>query len=199
MKINDYSVDGSPSLTDKLIGTDSLDSNITKNYEISDILNLSYQATSQLLGFNRFDDNTYTELSPLSISSGSTSVLLNDGLKFSLIVGNNVFYDISDDYFKPINENDVYTVSLVFKAKCNNTNNGHIQLFMSGPGEYNRLERSISFAKGNNEEQNFHEIFQFYADPFLVSNYANFNITSVGANVSIYDIIFFIQRNQIGV
>lgn len=39
-KISDYVVDGTPSLGDKLIGTDVNDSNITKNYTISDILSL---------------------------------------------------------------------------------------------------------------------------------------------------------------
>ena len=39
-KISSYPVDGTPDLADKLIGTDVNDSNITKNYTISDILSL---------------------------------------------------------------------------------------------------------------------------------------------------------------
>lgn len=39
-KIGDYIVDSTPSLGDKLIGTDVTDFNITKNYTIADILSL---------------------------------------------------------------------------------------------------------------------------------------------------------------
>jgi hypothetical protein len=39
-KISTYAIDGTPSLNDKVIGTDVNDNNITKNYTISDILSL---------------------------------------------------------------------------------------------------------------------------------------------------------------
>jgi hypothetical protein len=39
-KISSYAVDGTVSLSDKLIGTDAEDANQTKNYLISDILSL---------------------------------------------------------------------------------------------------------------------------------------------------------------
>jgi len=41
-KISEYSVDGNPSLGDKLIGTDVNDSSITKNYTISSILSMPF-------------------------------------------------------------------------------------------------------------------------------------------------------------
>jgi len=39
-KISSYSTDATVSYTDKLIGTDAQDSNITKNYTVGDILSL---------------------------------------------------------------------------------------------------------------------------------------------------------------
>ena len=43
-KISSYSTDATVSYTDKLIGTDAQDSNITKNYTVGDILSLPLQS-----------------------------------------------------------------------------------------------------------------------------------------------------------
>lgn len=197
-RIKNYELDSTISLNDKLVGTDVDSNNETKNYRISDLLNLAKQSTSQSLGFNRFDDSEYTESSTLNVVDGVTKILYNNGEKYSLIVGDNTFYDTQNNKISPINENDVYTMSVVFKAKCSNTTNGHFQLFIDAPGDYRRIEKSLKFAKGNNEEQNFYETFQFYADSDLVANNVGIQVTSIGAVIDIYDIIFFIQRNQIG-
>lgn len=41
-KISEYSVNGTPQIGDKLIGTDVNDSNITKNFTLGDILSLPF-------------------------------------------------------------------------------------------------------------------------------------------------------------
>jgi hypothetical protein len=47
--ISSYPIDGSVSLTDKLIGTDVEDSNATKNYTISSILALQSLTLTSLV------------------------------------------------------------------------------------------------------------------------------------------------------
>ena len=64
-KISLYGVDGTPSLGDKLIGTDVTDNNATKNYVISDILGLldlsdyvTISTSQTIIGTKTFDDDT---------------------------------------------------------------------------------------------------------------------------------------------
>jgi hypothetical protein len=89
-------------------------------------------------------------------------------------------------------------VTVVFKASASNTSSTHLdfQLVNGGVTGYERIHKSLAFYKGNNTEQNFHEVFQFYADADFVANGATLKITADGGAAQIWDIIFFIQRTQ---
>ena len=66
-KISTYAIDGIPAVTDKVIGTDVGDSNITKNYTISDILGLATANTLQAVL-----DTGGTSTTPFFITTGSS-------------------------------------------------------------------------------------------------------------------------------
>lgn len=66
-KISTYAIDGTPTVTDKVIGTDVSDSNITKNYTIGDILGLATANTLQAVL-----DTGNTSTTPYDITTGSS-------------------------------------------------------------------------------------------------------------------------------
>tara|TARA_R110000796_G_scaffold901_1_gene3399 strand:+ start:802 stop:1629 length:828 start_codon:yes stop_codon:yes gene_type:complete len=66
-KISTYAIDGTPTVTDKVIGTDVGDSNITKNYTISDILGLATANTLQAVL-----DTGNTSTTPFDMTTGSS-------------------------------------------------------------------------------------------------------------------------------
>jgi hypothetical protein len=57
-KISTYATDGTPSLADKVIGTEVENSNATKNYTISDILSLGSTIFAPALYYGSFYDTT---------------------------------------------------------------------------------------------------------------------------------------------
>ncbi len=148
-------------------------------------------------GWNRYDDQQYTSLSKLVVADGVTVTLPNDGNKFSDIYGTESFYSPDTSTILGINENDTYILTITFKASASNTSNGHLDVTMSGPAGYDRLSETITFAKGNNVEHNIHLMYQYYADSDFVTNGAEIEIRPGSTSVSIWDIIYFIQRVQV--
>lgn len=153
--------------------------------------------SQQIAGWNRFDDNQYTSLSPLLILGGATETLTNDGVKFSSSYGSDVFYNPATSKLLGINVNDTYMVTVTFIASASNASTGHLDLSMTGPIGYERISDTLTFAKGNSTPQNFHKVYQYYADSDFVTNGAKFELTAVDTDVEVYDIIYFIQRVQI--
>jgi hypothetical protein len=72
-------------------------------------------------------------------------------------------------------------------------------MISGGSTPYNRLSESLVFAKGNSVTQNFHVMYQYYADDDFVTNGVQFEITANGGDAYIWDVIYFIQRNQVAV
>ena len=66
-KISTYAIDGTPTVSDKVIGTDVSDSNITKNYTIGDILGLATTNTLQAVL-----DTGNTSTTPFNMTTGSS-------------------------------------------------------------------------------------------------------------------------------
>jgi hypothetical protein len=148
-------------------------------------------------GWNRYDDQQYTPASKLVVNDGVTVTLPNDGNKFSDMYGTESFYSPDTSTILAINENDTYIITVTFKASASNTSNGHLDISMSGPVGYNRIAQTITFPKGNNIEHNIHLVYQYYADADFVTNGAQFEVRPDGTDVSIWDIIYFIQRVQV--
>ena len=148
-------------------------------------------------GWNRYDDQQYTSISKLVVNDSDTVTLTNDGNKFSDIYGTEFFYSPYTSTVLGINENDTYIITITFKASASNTSNGHLDISMSGPAGYDRIAETITFPKGNNIAHNIHLVYQYYADANFIASGAQIEVRPDGTDVSIWDIIYFIQRVQV--
>lgn len=93
--------------------------------------------------------------------------------------------------------NAVYSLTAVFKASAANANQTHVDInFISGATDYERLSKSIAFYKGNDQVDNFHEMFQFYVDSDLITYGLQPRLYAQGGSVKFGDVIFFIQKQQ---
>ena len=148
------------------------------------------------LGWGRYDDSQWTEVSPLPLVDG-VSVILSNNASNTIEEGDFSFFDSTTQKVKAQNVNDTYSITIVFKAKTSNANQTHLEVdFYSPVGDFDRLSQGVVFYKGNDIEQNEHLMAQYYSDSDLVSNGMEVKITSVGGSAEVYDIIFFIQRVQ---
>lgn len=150
------------------------------------------------LGWARYDDSQYTSSNKLSLVDGVQVTLPNNANTITRSPEGYDFFNSSTQKITAQNENDTYVVTVVFKASATNTNSTHLdfQLVNGGVTGYERINKAIAFYKGNDVEQNFHEVFQFYADADFVANGATLKITADGGAAKVWDIIFFIQRTQ---
>jgi hypothetical protein len=196
VSVTDASVAGTLTL-DGSVEADGSEGVVGQYLASAGIGNAVQWASLPIAGWNRFDDNQYAAGSPLNIASGDTVLLTNDGDKFSSLYGPNVFYDADSSTFLADNVNDTYMVTVTFIASASNAGNGHMDIIMTGPVGYNRVSETLKFAKGNNTPQNFHMVYQYYADADFVANGAQFELTAVDTDLAVYDIIYFIQRVQI--
>ena len=151
------------------------------------------------LGWARYDDTFYTG------ADDSTRLLLSDGVEVTL--PNNAgsvvkshssinFYDSATNKFTGVNENDVYSVTVVFKKSAANANQTHLDFIIRGADDYDRINMALGFYKGNDETQNQHIMFQYYLDANALANGLTPKIQSDGGSAKIWDIIFFVQRTQ---
>lgn len=150
------------------------------------------------LGWARYDDGQYTSSNKLSLADGVQVTLPNNANSITRSPEGYDFFNPVTQKLTAENENDTYVVTVVFKASAANTNSTHLdfQLVNGALTGYERINKSLAFYKGNDTEQNFHEVFQFYADSDFVSNGATLKITADGGTAKVWDIIFFIQRTQ---
>ncbi len=151
------------------------------------------------LGWARYQDTQYTGV------SDATKVILSDGVKVT--IPNNAgtttksnaslnFYDSSTEKLNVENVNDVYIITVEFKASASNTQHTHLDLSVENGGVIENLEMVIPFYKGNNTTQQEHKMIQYYATSSFVSDGATLKIKSHGGAAKIWDIQYFIQRTQ---
>jgi len=150
------------------------------------------------LGWARYDDSTYTTSSFLTVT-GSQIVLPNDGEGFyeeSFMNSSVSFYNTGSGKIQMENVGDVYSIVITFKAKTPNANQTtfDVSLTSTGATPYDRVSKTLIFAKGNEVWENFYESFHFYADSDFVSNGNQWKIQAIGGEVDVADIIYFIQR-----
>ena len=157
------------------------------------------QGGSKTLGWARYQDTQYTG------ASDATKVILSDGVTVTL--PNNAgtttksnaslsFYNNETQKLNVENVNDVYIITVEFKASASNTQNTHLDLSVENGGVIENLEMVIPFYKGNNTIQQEHNMIQYYATSSFVSNGATLKIKSHGGAAKIWDIQYFIQRTQ---
>lgn len=150
-------------------------------------------------GWARYDDNQYTSGSPLTVTANTASIVLpNNGSTTieTFMNSSKPFYDPLTQKIQMQNVGDVYSMVVVFKAQSNNVTQAHFDLSLTGigPTPYDRVSNTYSFAKGNDTPQNFYSSFHFYSDSDFVTNGNQWRISAIGADVLVYDIIYFIQR-----
>ena len=151
------------------------------------------------LGWARYNDTFYVG------SDDTTKLLLADGVEITLPNNGGTvtrshpsidFYDVANQKFVGLNENDVYAVTVVFKKSAANANQTHLDFRLTGADDYDRINMSLGFYKGNDETQNQHIMLQYYLDANALANGLTPKVTADGGNAKIWDIIFFIQRTQ---
>ena len=151
------------------------------------------------LGWARYDDTFYTGV------DDSKKLLLSDGVE--VVLPNNAgsvikshssinFYDSATNKFIGVNENDVYSVTVVFKKSSANANQTHLDFIIRGADDYDRINMALGFYKGNDQTQNQHIMFQYYLDANALANGLTPKIQADGGSIKIWDIIFFVQRTQ---
>lgn len=151
------------------------------------------------LGWSRYNDTFYVG------SDDTTKLLLADGVEVTLPNNGGTvtrshpslnFYDVANQKFVGLNENDVYVVTVVFKKSAANANQTHLDFRLTGADDYDRINMALGFYKGNGETQNQHIMLQYYIDANALANGLTPKVTADGGNAKIWDIIFFIQRTQ---
>ena len=148
------------------------------------------------LGWCRYDDNEYTSSSKLALTDQTEVTLTNNGNTTFRSHSSIDFYNTTTDKLVGINENDVYMFTLIFKKSAANANQTHLDFRLTGADGYDRINKVLAFYKGNDIEQNSHEVFQYYIDSNALANGLTPKIQSHGGSAKIWDIIFFIQRTQ---
>ena len=152
------------------------------------------------LGWARYIDTQYTSLSPLSLAADTLTQLLNNRGTVIKSHSSIDFYENDvDSKLVGQNLNDVYLVTVEFKAQAPNANQTHLNLSVeNGGGVIENLDIALGYIKGNSIPQIFHNMFQYYIDQDFLDNGATFKIQSHGGTSTVWDIIYFIQRTQNG-
>ena len=156
------------------------------------------QGGTSSLGWARYDDTEYVgSEDTLDLADGVEVVMPNNAGNV-VKSDSNDFYDGVTKKILGLNANDTYITTVVFKMRCPNANQTHLDLRFVGDGEIERISKVIAFYKGNNTIQNEHEIFQYYTDSNFVQNGVEIRIKAHGGTAEIWDVIYFIQRTQNG-
>jgi len=149
-------------------------------------------------GWARYDDTVYTTSSFFIVSQSTTVTLPNNaGYTLDTYMNSTVdYYNSGTQKVQMAKSGDVYSMVVVFNAKAPNANQTHIDISLSSTGvtPYDRVSKSLNFAKGNDTWENFYESFHFYADADFVTNGNQWNVTADGGDVHIANVIYFIQK-----
>ena len=153
------------------------------------------QSGNMGLGWARYDDTQYTSASPYSFTTTAFTVPNNKGFVIDTNINSAIDY-YAGNKLKAEFENDVYIVTIAFKAQISNAN-GHVDIYLEGGNgtPYERLRDTITFPKGNNVEHTYAKTFQYYADEDVVTNCLSVKMLPSHSG-HIHDVIYFIQRTQ---
>ena len=156
------------------------------------------QTGTRNLGWARYDDGQYTSESKLSLTDGVMVAVPNNGASVVRSDSGISFYNSTTGRILGTAMNDVFMLTIVFKASASNANQTYLTLQMDNINgtEYSRLSEDLTFPRGNDVEHNFHNVFQYYVDADFVENGAVWRVTSTGGSAQVWDIIYFIQRTQ---
>ncbi len=152
------------------------------------------------LGWARYDDSLYTSSNKLSLSRDTQVVFPNNGNAIIKSDDTINFYNSSTKKILGVNENDVYMLSVSFKASAQNATQTYLEYELEGSGIITSVSGTITFPKGNNVEHGENIVMQYYTDSTFVENGSQLKIEAKGHNngAKIWDIQYFIQRTQNG-
>ena len=147
------------------------------------------------LGWARYDDTQYTKASPFNFTTTAFTVPNNKGFVIDTNINSEIDY-YATNKLRAEFENDVYIVTIAFKASISNAN-GHIDIYLEGGNgtPYDRVRDVITFPKGANQEHTYAKTFQYYADEDVVTNGLSVKMLASHSG-NIHDVIYFIQRTQ---
>ena len=148
------------------------------------------------LGWARYDDTEYHSEYKLSLVADTEVVLPNNAGNVVRSHSSINFYDSSTQKILGINENDVYIITIAFKAQAPNANQTYLEYNLEGSGQISRVAGTISFPKGNNVVHSENIMAQYYTDSTFVNDGVQLKFTSIGNGCQVWDIIYFIQRTQ---
>lgn len=154
-------------------------------------------------GWARYDGDQYTSSSKLTITAGAAAVALpnNAATKIETYMNSEVpYYNGTTGKVQMANEGDVYSMTVVFKASSASASSVDftLSLVSTSATPYERVSKTMKFSKGNNVTQNIYETFHFYADADFVASGNQWKIECSGANMSVWDVIFFIEKSYAG-
>jgi hypothetical protein len=153
------------------------------------------QSANMGLGWARYDDTQYTSASPFAFTTTAFTVPNNKGFVIDTNINSAIDY-YAGNKLRAEFENDVYIVTIAFKASISNAN-GHVDIYFEGGNgtPYDRLRDVVTFPKGNNQEHTYAKTFQYYADEDVVANGLTIKMKPSHSG-HIHDVIYFIQRTQ---
>lgn len=150
------------------------------------------------LGWARYIDTEYTAAVPLSLVADTLTLLPNNkGTVIRSHPSIDFYQNGVDSKIYGQNLNDVYILTVQFRAQSPNANQTHLDLTIeNGGGNIQNLEIALAYIKGNATPQFFHNVFHYYIDQNFLDNGASVGINSHGGTSTIWDIEYFIQRTQ---
>ena len=151
-------------------------------------------------GWARYIDTEYTAAAPLSLVADTLTILPNNkGTVIRSHPSIDFYQNGVDQKIYGQNLNDVYILTVQFRAQSPNANQAHLDLTIeNGGGNIQNLEIALAYIKGNATPQFFHNVFHYYIDQNFLDNGASVGINSHGGTATVWDIEYFIQRTQNG-
>ncbi len=151
-------------------------------------------------GWARYMDTEYTAAAPLSLVADTLTILPNNkGTVIRSHPSIDFYQNGVDQKIYGQNLNDVYIITVQFRAQSPNANQAHLDLTIeNGGGNIQNLEIALAYIKGNATPQFFHNVFHYYIDQNFLDNGASIGINSHGGIATVWDIQYFIQRTQNG-
>lgn len=154
------------------------------------------QNVTTIGGWARYDDTTYTSASKLTLVSGVQVTLPNNAGAVYRSHPSITFYNSSTQKILGVNENDVYFLTVAFKASAANANQTFLEYNLEGTGQISRVAGTMTFPRGNDVVHIENILMQYYTDADFVANGVDLKFNSIGGDTKIWDIIYFIQRTQ---
>lgn len=165
------------------------------------IFNRGGNSNSSESGWAQYNDDQYTELSPLVIPTGQRVKLPNNAaniINSQLPTGVLEFYNGTTQKITPDSVGDSYMLRVNFKAFTDD-NNGYAELQLDIGGTQGIiLERGLNFPRGTGSSnvRSFSSSSLIYTLGQFVSNGGELFINNIRGTTSIYDISYVISRDH---